>query len=168
VAGLILVAPAVWNGQDVPSSYRTALRVLAAIVPPLRVNGRNLNLRASDNIEMLRSLGRDPLYLRDTRIAGIAGLVDLMGEAQVEAARLKLPVLVLLGARDQIVKPQAARRFVATLDPAACSVVTYLHGWHLLLRDHQRERVFADLMAWIDGQALPSGLDFPCGSPPPS
>ena len=117
---------------------------------------------------MLRALGRDPLYLRDTRIAGIAGLVELMGEAQAGAARLRLPMLVLLGARDQIVKPQAARRFVATLDPATCSIVTYLNGWHLLLRDHQRERVFADLVAWVDGQPLPSGLDFPCGSPPPS
>jgi alpha-beta hydrolase superfamily lysophospholipase len=163
VDGLILVAPAVWNGQDLPGSYRTALRILATLVPPLRVSGRNLNLRASDNIEMLRALGRDPLYLRDTRIAGIAGLVELMGEAQEEATRLELPVLVLLGARDQIVKPQAARRFVATLDPDSCSVVTYLNGWHLLLRDHQRERVFADLVAWIDRQPLPSRLDLPCG-----
>ena len=168
VAGLILVAPAVWNGQDLPGSYRTAMRVLATLVPQMRVNGRNLNLRASDNVEMLRALGRDPLYLRDTRIAGIAGLVELMGDAQAGAVELRLPTLVLLGARDQIVKPQAARRFVATLDPDTCSTVTYLNGWHLLLRDHQRERVFADLVAWVNGQPLPSGLDFPCGSPPPS
>ncbi len=168
VAGLILVAPAVWNGQDLPDSYRTAMRVLVTLVPQMRVNGRNLNLRASDNVEMLRALGRDPLYLRDTRIAGIAGLVELMGDAQAGAVKLRLPMLVLLGARDQIVKPQAARRFVATLDPANCSLVTYLNGWHLLLRDHQRERVFADLVAWVDGQPLPSGLDFPCGLPPPS
>jgi alpha-beta hydrolase superfamily lysophospholipase len=117
VDGLILVAPAVWNGQDLPG----------------------------------------------TRIAGIAGLVELMGEAQAAATRLELPMLVLLGARDQIVKPQAARRFVATLDPASCSFITYLDGWHLLLRDHQRERVFADLVAWIDRQPLPSRLDLPCG-----
>ena len=46
---------------------------------------------ASDNVEMLRALGRDPLYLRDTRIAGIAGLVDLMGDAQAGAVRASAP-----------------------------------------------------------------------------
>ena len=77
-------------------------------------------------------------------------------------------MLVLLGARDQIVPPQASRRFVATLTRASCSVVTYLNGWHLLLRDHQRETVFADILAWIDRQPLPSRLDHPCGPPPQS
>lgn len=76
-------------------------------------------------------------------------------------------MLVLLGARDQIVPPTGSRRFVATLDAATCSVVTYLQGWHLLLRDHQRERAFADILAWIDGHPLPSGLDRPCGPAPP-
>ena len=144
------------------------LRILATLVPALRVNGRNLNLQASDNIEMLRALGRDPLYLRDTRLDAVAGLVELMAQSQAEAPALRLRMLVLLGARDQIVRPQAARRFVATLDSGNCKAVTYLNGWHLLLRDHQRERVFADILAWVDGKPLPSGLEHPCGPPPPS
>ena len=78
-------------------------------------------------------------------------------------------MLVLLGARDQIVPPQASRRFVATLPPHAASVVTYLNGWHLLLRDHQRESVFADILAWVDGRRRRRpGLDRPCGPPPQS
>ena len=162
VDGLILAAPAVWNGQDLPGSYRTALRILATLVPPLRVNGRNLNLRASDNIEMLRALGRDPLYLRDTADRGIAGLVELMGEG---AGRRRhgssLPMLVLLGARDQIVKPQAARRFVATLDPASCSFITYLERLApAAARPPARARV-RGLLAWVDGEPLPSRLDHP-------
>ena len=71
------------------------------------------------------------------------------------APSLRLPMLVLLGARDQIVPPQASRRFVATL-PGNCSVATYLNGWHLLLRDHQREKVFADILAWVEHRPLPS------------
>ncbi len=99
---------------------------------------------------MLRALWRDPLYLRYTRLDAVAGLVELMTESQEVAPRLRVPMLVLLGARDQIVPPQASRRFVASLDPTNCSVVTYLNGWHLLLRDHQREKVFADILAWVE------------------
>lgn len=168
VTGLILVAPAVWNGADLPASYRTTLRILAGVAPAFRVSGRNLRRQASDNIEMLRALGRDPLYLRHTRLDGVAGLVELMSEGQATATGLRLPMLVLLGARDQIVPPRASRRFVATLNPKHCSVSTYLHGWHLLLRDHQREKVFADILAWVDRLALPSRLDHPCGPTPQS
>jgi alpha-beta hydrolase superfamily lysophospholipase len=168
VAGLILAAPAVWNGTDLPASYRATLRVLASIVPMLRVSGRRLGRQASDNIEMLRALGRDPLYLRHTRLDAVAGLVELMIEGQAAATDLHLRTLVLLGARDQIVPPAASRRFVATLPPERCSVITYLDGWHLLLRDHQRELVFADILAWVDGRPPPSRLDHPCGSSPQS
>ena len=166
--GLILAAPAVWNGSDLPSAYRTTLRILASLAPALRVDGRNLKRQASDNIPMLRALGRDPLYLRQTRLDAVAGLVELMVESQAMAPDLRLPTLVLLGARDQMVPPRASRRFVATLDPRTCSVVTYVNGWHLLLRDHQREKVFADILAWVDHTPLPSGLDHPCGPAPQS
>ncbi|MGD9509818.1 MAG: alpha/beta fold hydrolase [Geminicoccaceae bacterium] len=167
VDGVILAAPAVWNGADLPVSYRATLHLLASVMPMLRVNARHVRRQASDNVSMLRALGRDPLYLHYTRIDAVSGLVDLMVESQEVAPKVKAPMLVLLGARDQIVPPAGSRRFVATLDPSTCSVVTYLQGWHLLLRDHQRERTFADILAWIDGKPLPSGLDRPCGPPPP-
>ena len=31
----------------------------------------------------------------------------------------------------------------------------------------RREQVFADILAWVDGAPLPSGLDHPCGPPAP-
>ena len=49
-----------------------------------------------------------------------------------------------------------------TLAAEPCSVVTYLNGWHLLLRDHQRKTVFDDIIAWAAGEPLPSLLDLPC------
>ena len=166
VAGLILVAPAVWNGADLPDSLPRDLARPGGHRPGPAGQRPQARRQASDNIEMLRALGRDPLYLRHTRLDAVAGLVELMARGQEAAPGLRLPMLVLLGARDQIVPPQASRRFVATLPPDSCSVVTYLDGWHLLLRDHQRERVFADILAWVDGRPLPSRLDHPCGPAP--
>jgi alpha-beta hydrolase superfamily lysophospholipase len=162
VDGLILAAPAVWDGESLPKGYRIALRFIAGLVPPLRVSGRHLDVQASDNVDMLRALGRDPLYLRDTRIDAVAGLVELMDQADAGAPHLAVPILVLLGGRDEIVPPPASRRFVAALPARRCKVITYVNGWHLLLRDHQRERVFADILGWIADRAPPSRLDHPC------
>lgn len=163
VNGLILSAPAVWDTARLPAFYRGTLRALATLLPPLKVSASGIRVLASDNIEMLRALGRDPLYVRDTRIDALAGLVSLMGAARSQAPGLALPILTLLGARDQIVPPKDSRSFVRSLPAGSCTVVTYLHGWHLLLRDHQRRRVFDDVLAWVAGEPLPSGLDHPCG-----
>lgn len=163
VDGLVLAAPAVWTGDGLPRGYRIALRLVAGLAPPLIVSGGRLGLQASDDVEMLRALGRDPLYVRETRIDAVAGLVGLMDEARAGAPRVAAPMLVLLGARDQIVPPTAARSFVATLPARGCAVVTYLDGWHLLLRDRQRRRVFDDVLAWVRGAPPPSRLDHPCG-----
>ena len=167
IDGLILVAPAVWSGDSLPRGYRTTLRLIAGLVPPLRVTGGHLGLQASDNIEMLKALGSDPLYLRETRIDAVAGLVELMDQANEAATRLQVHTLVLFGGHDEIVPARDARRFVAALPSARCSVVTYLDGWHLLLRDHQRARVLADILAWAEQAPLPSRLDHPCGPPSP-
>jgi alpha-beta hydrolase superfamily lysophospholipase len=142
--------------------------LLAQVVPWVRVNARHSRRMASDNTEMLQALGREPLYLRETRVDAVAGLVDLMVQAQAAAPRLKVPTLVLLGARDQMVPPASAKRFVATLTTDHCAAVTYPEGWHLLLRDHQRKVVFTDIAAWIADEPLPSGLSRACGPSPQS
>jgi acylglycerol lipase len=166
VDGLILAAPAVWGDERVPAGYRVTLDVLAALAPGLRLSGRHLDILASDNIEMLRALGRDPLYLPDTRLDAIAGLLGVMDAAHEAAPSLDMPILILLGARDQLVPPQASRGFVRALRSPDCSVVTYLNGWHMLLRDHQRQKVFDDILAWTDKAPLPSRLDHPCRPEP--
>lgn len=164
VDGLILSAPAVWGGETMPAHYRLGLKVLATLLPPLKVSGGGLKILASDNLDMLRALGRDPLVIKETRIDAVAGLVELMDEARAAAAGLRLPMLVLRGARDQVVSPKVQASFVRELRSPACTTVTYVNGWHLLLRDLQRERVFEDVLGWIEAGDLnlPSGLGVPC------
>jgi alpha-beta hydrolase superfamily lysophospholipase len=78
VAGVILAAPAVWARATMPLHQRVALWIGAHTLPWLPVRGRGLKIQASDNIEMLRALGRDPLVIKETRIDAIHGLADLM------------------------------------------------------------------------------------------
>lgn len=162
VDGLILSAPAVWGGETMPRHYRLALDIVATLLPPLKVSGGGLGILASDNLDMLRALGRDPLVIKETRVGAIAGLVRLMDEARALAPRLQVPMLILRGARDQVVTPTVQASFVRQVRAAPCTTVTYVNGWHLLLRDLQRERVFADVLGWIESGQLPSGLAVPC------
>ena len=97
VDGLILSAPAVWSREMMPWYQRAVLALASATVPELELTGSGLKIQASDNIEMLRGLGRDPLVIKATRVDAIDGLADLMDVAQHRVGQLSVPVLVLYG-----------------------------------------------------------------------
>jgi alpha-beta hydrolase superfamily lysophospholipase len=163
VDGIVLSAPAVWGGKALNPFYRATLWAMRKIAPAMTFTGRGLGKRASDNIPMLRALGADPLFIKETRVDAIGGVVDLMGEALARGPALKVRKLVLIGEKDEIVPPETQRSFVASLRAAeGCTLITYPEGWHLLLRDLQRERVWRDIVAWIVGEAPPSGLATGC------
>lgn len=167
VGGAILVAPAVWSRDTMPFYQRWALFAASWTVPWMELRPpRNLNIRPSDNIEMLRALGRDPLVIKATRVDAVRGLTDLMDLAMESANRFAVPSLVMYGAHEQLIPEVPRRRALARLpDPPAPDagprIAVYPHGWHMLLRDLQAEVVWRDVLAWIEDRAapLPSGAD---------
>lgn len=164
VAGYILSGPAVWGRATMPLYQRAALWLGAHTVPWLRVTGRGLDIWPSDNVEMLRALGADPLVIKETRIDAVWGLTNLMDRALAAAGPLDRRVLVLYGERDEVIPPKAFKRMAATFKPSPVhsrTVALYRDGWHMLLRDKQAAVVWADIAAWMTGSrgALPSGAE---------
>ena len=163
-AGAILVAPAVWARSTMPVLYRAALWLGAHTIPWAKVSGRGLKIQPSDNIEMLRALGRDPLVIKETRIDAIHGLVGLMDVALAAAPALELPALLLYGAKDEIVPEDPTLALWRSLPEAARARqrrALYAEGFHMLLRDLSAEVVWRDIAAWIADPAapLPSGAE---------
>jgi alpha-beta hydrolase superfamily lysophospholipase len=154
--GLILSAPAVWGGDQLNDFYRLTLWVMVHVVPGLELTGSGLKVMASDNIDMLRAIGADPLFIKATRVDAIAGLVALMDVAAESVGTLDGPLLVLGGERDEIVPPGAHLAMLGRLQAGQCTEIIYPDGYHMLLRDLQRQVVWDDILAWIDGQTIPS------------
>lgn len=158
VEGLILVAPAVWGRASMPWYQTTALWLAVHTLPGGEISGRNLGIRPSDNIEMLRALGRDPMIIKQSRVDAVYGLVNLMDDAMLAASSLRTPALILYGERDQLIPPAAVREMTARLPAAAAAhqrVVAYPDGYHMLTRDLQAETVLADIAAWIADPKAP-------------
>lgn len=160
---VLLLAPAVWGWSNLPLPYSATLWVSARFAGPSRVSPPRAvtrRIQATDNIELLRRLGRDPLMTFETRIDAVYGLVRLMERAYDGADRLPPGTLFAYGANDQIIPPQALANTIARL-PRHVRVVRYPDGWHMLTRDLQAGRLFGDAAAFIadPGAPLPSGLD---------
>ena len=146
--GLVLAAPAIWGGAEMNPLHRLVAWTAAAVVPERRFTGEGvIRIQASDNIEVLRALGRDPHYLRPPSAREIFGLVRVSDMAEAAAASVGLPALLLLGEKDEIVPNARVRRVFARLT-GPHQVIEYGQGWHLLFRDLQAERVWRDVANW--------------------
>ncbi|MBV8507183.1 MAG: lysophospholipase [Alphaproteobacteria bacterium] len=164
VDGIILTAPAVWGRPTMGLLPRLALWAAVRVAPGLTLTGRGLEIKPSDNIAMLRALSRDPLVIKETRVDTIYGLVDLMDAALDSASLLDAPLLVMYGAKDEIVPKTPIRRFVSSLPPECrrgARLAWYKDGYHMLLRDLEGPVVAADVASWVLAPAapLPSGAD---------
>lgn len=154
--GLILVAPAVWGWSSMNIFYRAGLWLGAHINPGWILTGKSLDIMPSDNIEMLRAQSRDPLVIKETRIDAIYGLVTLMDEALEAAPGVRLPVLLLYGEKDDIIPVKPMGMLNARLNGHEYRL--YPDSYHMLLRDLQPEKAFADIMEFIEAGAPESGV----------
>ncbi|MCW2245615.1 alpha-beta hydrolase superfamily lysophospholipase [Azospirillum fermentarium] len=163
VDGAILVAPAVWGRDTMGFFPRMALWLSYNLLPGMTVTApKELNIRPSDNIEMLRALSRDPLVIKGSRVDALHGLTDLMDEALASCGRITVPALVLYGAHEEVLPPEPVERAIETFRTHPKHTVgLYPDGYHMLLRDRKGAVVIDDIAAWVrhPGTALLSGAD---------
>jgi alpha-beta hydrolase superfamily lysophospholipase len=156
VDGIILSAPAVWGRETMPWYQTAALWISAHTMPKAKLTGQGLKIVASDNTEMLRALGRDPLIIKKTRVDAVYGLTNLMDAALKAAHQIDLPTLILYGEKDEVI-PKAPTELMLSRLPetgkADREIIIYANGYHMLTRDLQRETVWRDIARWIEEQA---------------
>jgi acylglycerol lipase len=148
--GLILVSPALWGWSNLDVIKRSALWVMMQIAPGSRLSGRGLNIKPSDNEQMLMALGRDPYVIKATRVDAVYGLTNLMEAAWQVAPAVRMPTMVLYTDGDEVV-PSRPIEVAAAAMPGAKQVVCYDDGFHMLLRDTKGERTWAAIEAFVAG-----------------
>lgn len=164
VDGTILTAPAVWGRVTMPWHQRLALWIGANTAPWMTVTGEGLNIRPSDNIEMLIELGKDPLVIKKTRIGAIYGLANLMDAALESAGKFNAPALIMYGERDEVVPREPTLKMLDALPGSSSGrqrIAIYEGGYHMLLRDIPAATIWKDIAAWIGDpdKPLPSRAD---------
>jgi len=160
VDGLILSAPAVWGGETLNWLYRSVLWMMVHTFPSSEVTGRVIGVVATDNEDILREMGQDPLVIKSTRVDAIHGIVQLMDVAHQSIPQISVPALILYGEHDQVIPRRPVVQMVGNM--ASPTVAAYYpEGYHLLLRDLQAETVLEDVASWIKNprKPLPSGSD---------
>lgn len=148
VSGIILSAPAVWSYDYMPVLYPPLLWISAHTLPEYKLTGKNLKIQASNNIEMLRALGRDPLVIKATRIDTIYGLTHLMNDAYHAPEAIYQPSLLLYGYKDQVI-PRGPIEGAKDRFATPTKAIFYDDGYHMLTRDLQGKEVLSDIADWV-------------------
>ena len=161
---LILMAPAVWGWSNQPLPYKTMLWLAARFTgshvytPPGWLTKR---VQPTDNRQELIAMGRDPLMTWGARSDALYGLVAMMERAWSSIDEVKVPILYIYGANDEIIPEDPSFQAASKLKPADRSAF-YAKGWHLMTRDLQGPVVWADLLSFIKTPEAP----LPSGAPP--
>jgi alpha-beta hydrolase superfamily lysophospholipase len=143
--GLVLAGPAIAGGDALNPVYRAGSWALAAALPEKRWTGGNLvQIRVSDNAEALERVQKDPRFFGDPSSRELYGLVQLMDAAAAAAPAVAIPTLTLMGAHDEVLRPDQVRR-VHDRIPGASGYILYPDGWHWLFRDLNGAQVWADV-----------------------
>ncbi len=163
VDGVILSAPALWARQTMPWYQTGLLWALAHTFPWLTLSGDGVGVQASDNMEMLKALSRDPQIIKKTRVEAISGLTDLMDIAYSSPNVLQGKTLILYGEKDEIIPKKPTYDFVQRLlsdTDYNKTIAIYPDGYHMLLRDLKASIVWDDILVWIANTGeLASGAD---------
>ncbi|MEL6323584.1 MAG: alpha/beta fold hydrolase [Pseudomonadota bacterium] len=161
---LILSGPGLRGWGALPALHRASLWASTKVRPGWVVTPPKFaadRIVPSDNIEMLKARGRDPLNTFENRIDQVYGVVTVMENAHLAAPSLPENTLLLYGARDDII-PKAFMRRTAPHLPGHVKTAYYEAGYHMLMRDLQAETVWADQLAFMRD---PSGR-LPSNAPP--
>tara|TARA_R110000751_G_scaffold24595_21_gene67707 strand:- start:2168 stop:3136 length:969 start_codon:yes stop_codon:yes gene_type:complete len=157
VAGLVLLAPAVWGGETMNPLFRASAWTAAQLMPDQRfsASASPVTIYPSDNIEMLRALSADPLHYANPSAREFLGLIRLMDRAWAAAPHDRLDTLVVHGANDQVVPERSVRAAFERL-PGPKEFAYVSTGWHMLLRDLEAAEVHRTVGDWILERGLPA------------
>jgi len=152
--GLVLSAPALSAGDEVPFLKSWLVRVLSVVAPG--VGALTLPASAiSRDPAVVRAYEQDPLVHRGSIPARtLAELLDAMKDFPARAGQLRIPVLVQHGTADSLVPYDGNRPIYAALgQPKARVIRTYDGLFHEIYNEPERDRVIADLEAWLEDHA---------------
>ena len=135
-----------------PDLVLSIVKGLSHVLPHLRV----LNLKNKDfsrDPAVVEAMNNDPLIAGEVQPSKtVAALVRADERLMQEFPLIKLPVLILHGTEDKVTKPSGSQRFYDCAGSPDKTLTLYEGHSHDLLNDVGREKVMAEITAWIEAR----------------
>ncbi len=149
--GLIVSAPALDLSGF--SATRIALaKVLSRLLPRLALS-TGLDVEGlSRDPEVVRVYQEDPLVHDKATTRFGASIIEAVGRIWERAGELDVPLLILHGQDDRLVPADSSARFIRLAGSGDKQRIEYPQGYHEPHNDLQREKVYEDVLGWIQAR----------------
>lgn len=121
-----------------------AAKYVAPLVPTLREDVRDPQARRRYAREAYRWMPMRP----------IESLMNYLPILCQELPGITAPALIMVAARDHVVPARDGREIYRRIGSSEKYLVTFHHSYHVIMKDHDREEVFAKTEAFILRHAL--------------
>lgn len=146
--GAVVSAP-VLGAPGIPPILLTLSRVLSKVLPGITLNTGLDTTALSRDPAVVEDYRSDPLVHSKANARLGTELIETAEWVQAHGADLRLPLLILQGAKDRICRPADTRRFVRQISFPDVRHIEYAEGCHEPHNDIDHERVMADVEEWL-------------------
>ncbi len=150
VDGAILSSP-MFATNEAPFLQKIA-SVLGRLFPTLPTIPLNLEALSRDPAE-IADIRKDPLFYHGRILARTgAEMIHALKRVRAQASRFDIPFLIFHGLADRLTDPEGSRRFFHEAAAGDKTLHLYDGLYHLTFCEPERDRVRADIMAWLDAR----------------
>jgi acylglycerol lipase len=111
------------------------------------------NVEFSRDPKVVEFMNNDPLIANEVQpTQTVAAMVRADERLKKEFPLIKLPVMILHGTHDKVTKPSGSQLFYDTAGSSDKTLKLYEGHFHDLLTDVDKEKVMADITAWIEAR----------------
>jgi alpha-beta hydrolase superfamily lysophospholipase len=147
--GVVALSPPLGE-LGVPAVLLALGRVASRIWPSFSLETGMDLAGLSRDPQVVRDVLADPLFHRRGTARLSTEVTATIARVQEAAPGFPVPLLVLHGSGDRMVPPEGSRRFIDRVGHPDRRLIEYDGAYHALLADLDRERVLADIGAWIE------------------
>ncbi len=152
LAAVIASAPALELVQKIPALKIRVAEILSGIVPTTHLPNVVMPGFLSHDPTVVNDYKTDPLIFSVITARAAVALRAALAHSAAYAEQITIPCLILQGESDPICSPNASQQFARHCKQA--DYRGYPGFFHEIFNETGRQKVFDDLMAWVDNTPL--------------
>lgn len=154
---VVLGSPALGLSLEVPKLKESLARIAFTWMPTLTLaNELNYELLSRDR-NMVESYQRDTLRHDKISPAVFLGMLDAFVKAFESVSLIKLPLLMQVAGRDQVVSTERALEWFELVQDRRKQSIVYADSYHEIYNDLDRDQAIGDLRKFINPYLLKPG-----------
>jgi acylglycerol lipase len=155
LAGAILSGPAVKPPGNIPAATVLIGRALSLLFPSLGLVPRGAATDICRDPAVVAAYLADPLVYQGKITARLGTeMLRAMARLRKEAARIRLPLLILQGSADRLVDPAGAQILYDGAASADKRLIIYEGFYHEVFNEPEHDRVLSDVEQWLDAHLV--------------